>query len=364
MRSWIHHSKGQVPKQAHVAIPKGLKEDEIGRKGFQGRIAELYRLHEPTAWVRVEGDHKPWDLDGAQLAPKDLTDPRGDPVQVFYNDDLSIEVSRRAEPMPYWYRNCDADDLFFVHRGTGHFETEFGPLDYEPGDYIVLPKGVTYRVVPDGRDNYFLLIRATAEIEFPDYGGLGRHAPFDPALIEIPDPKAYEGNGAREYEVRCKLGGTFTSFFYNHHPMDVVGWKGDLFPFRFNMRDYRPIFSDHQHLPPSAHMIFQGKGFVVVNFLPRPAERQRDVERLPWYHRNPDYDEVGFVHAGSLMGAAMEPATFMMHPQGIHHGLGEDFRKMMDEQWQEIVYLDWKIVNIDTEKVLKLSPEARAVERQ
>lgn len=362
-RANLHLSKGQVARQAHVGIPKGLKEDEISRAGFTGRVAELYRRHDPVAWTRIEGDHRPWDLDGNKLAPTDMTDPRGTPVPVFYNDDLSVEVSRRAEAMPFCFRNCDADDLYFVHRGTGTVETEFGPLHYEPGDYIVIPKSVTYRIAPDGRDNYFLVIRATEEIDFFDHGPLGRHAPFDPALVETPEPKAYEGDGRKEYEVVVKKEGTFTSVFYPNHPFDVVGWKGDLYPFKMNMRDYRPIFSDRQHLPPSAHAIFEGRGFVVVNFLPRPAETERDVNRLPWYHRNADYDEIGFVHAGSLMGAAMEPATMMFHPQGVHHGLGEEFREFTESAWKKHEYLDWRIVNIDTWKMLKLSPEAKAASR-
>jgi len=362
-RANIHYSKGQVARQAHVGIPKGLKEDEISRGGFEGKVAELYRRHDPVAWTRIEGDHRPWDLDGAKLEPSDLRDPRGGPVKVFYNDDVSLEVSRRSEPMPYCFRNCDADDLYFVHKGTGTFETEFGPLAFEPGDYVMIPKSVTYRVVPDGTDNYFLLVRGAEEIQLYDHGHLGRHAPFDPALIQVPDPKAYENDERTEYEVLVQRERTFTSVFYPNHPFDVVGWKGDLFPFKVNMRDYRPIFSDRQHLPPSAHGIFEGRGFVVVNFLPRPAEMERDVNRLPWYHRNADYDEVGFVHAGSLMGAAMEPATMMYHPQGIHHGLGEEFRAFCEESWKEREYLDWKIVNVDTERMLKLSDEARAASR-
>ncbi|MGI0149971.1 MAG: homogentisate 1,2-dioxygenase, partial [Thermoplasmata archaeon] len=247
MKSWIHHSKGQVPRQAHVNVPKGLKEEEVGRQGFQGRAAELYHLNEPTAWTRVEGDLHPWDIDGNRLESKDRKDPRAEPLLAFHNEDVRISISRRAKPMPFCFGNADGDSLYFVHRGSGVVETEFGPLAFHPGDYIVLPKGVTYRVVPETTDNYFLVVETAAEIELPDYGGLGRHVPYDPTVIEVPEPKALTGDGAKEWELRVKREEGFTSFFYPHHPMDVVGWKGDLFPFRFHNTDFRPVFSDRNH---------------------------------------------------------------------------------------------------------------------
>ena len=160
MKSWIHLNKGQVPRQAHVSVPSGLKEEEIGRGGFQGRVAEMYRRNEPTGWTRVEGDFAPLDLDGQLIDASDATNVRGLPTRCFHNDDLTISVSRRSEPMPYWYRNADGDEIWFTHRGEGVVETEFGPLDFKAGDYIVLPKGVTFRVVPSTRDNYFLHIES------------------------------------------------------------------------------------------------------------------------------------------------------------------------------------------------------------
>src|SRR5713101_7758085 len=114
MKSWIHLSKGQVPRQARVGVGE-LKEDLLGRQGFFGRAAELYHLHGPTAWTRIEGNLRPWDIDGYQLKPNDQSDPRGEALTVFYN--------------------ADGDEIYFIHKGTGTCETEFGPIPYEPGDY-------------------------------------------------------------------------------------------------------------------------------------------------------------------------------------------------------------------------------------
>ena len=217
--SWIHLAKGQTPRQAHVAVPKGLKEEEIGRGGFHGRVANLYRKNEPTGWIRVEGDFAPGDVDGERVDTTDRASARGVPTRLFWNDDLTVSASRRSEPMPYFARNADADELWFVHRGEGTFETEFGPLEFRPGDYLVLPKGVTHRVVPQTRDNYFLVVESRGEIGFIEHPNLGRHNPFDPDVIGVPEPKAMDGDGRAEYEVRVKRDGRTTSFFYPQPPV-------------------------------------------------------------------------------------------------------------------------------------------------
>jgi homogentisate 1,2-dioxygenase len=363
MKSWFHLSKGRVPRQAHVDVPAGLKEEEIGRGGFQGRVAEMYRLGEPTAWTRVEGDFAPLDLDGQVIDASDRASVRGVPTRCFFNDDLTISVSRRSEPMPYWSRNADGDEIWFTHRGEGVVETEFGPLDFKPGDYIVLPKGITYRIVPSTRDNYFLHIESIGEITLAEHTLLGRHNPYDPTVLGIPEPKAYDSDGRAEYEVRVKRAGAFTSFFYARHPLDVVGWKGDLFPFRFHNLDFRAVVSDRNHVPPTAFALFEAPGWVICNFVPRPAEMVRGTARLPYYHRNMDYDEIGFLHDGTMMGAPMLKATFMVHPRGSVHGPGEDARAMAEQHWDAISYYDLQAVNIDAIRPLTIAPEARASAR-
>lgn len=360
---WIHLAKGQVPRQAHVAVPKGLKEEEIGRGGFQGRVANLYRRNEPTAWVRVDGEFAPGDVDGEQVATSDQRDPRGGPTPLWENEDLVVSVSRRSEPMPFFLRDADADELWFVHRGEGTLETEFGPLEFRPGDYLVIPKGVTYRLAPRTTDNYFLVLESRGEIDFIEHTSLGRHNPFDPDVIGVPEPRAYDGDGRAEYEVRVKRDGRVTAFFYATHPFDVLGWKGDLFPFRFHNTDFRPVIADRNHVPPSAYGLFRADGWVLCNFVPSPMQRDPEASRLPYYHRNMDYDEIGFLHAGSVAGVPMEGTTIMWHPRGAVHGPGEEARAMAERFWQEIGTNDIEAVNVDTVRPLRMAKEAFAAKR-
>lgn len=368
MRSWIHHSRGRVLRQAHVGLESlgGLKEDELSRFGFSGRVAELYRRNEPTAWTRIEGRMKPWDIDGFNLQPTDAVSAGGTPLRLFYNDEVSVWVSRRKEAMPYSFRNADGDEVHFVHEGTGVFHTEFGPIPYEPGDYVIIPKGVTYRILPDGETNYFFLIESVGEVGFADIGPIGRHAPFDPSLIfipELPEEGSVAAETKDEWELRIKSLNEYTSIYYPFDPIDVVGWKGDLFPFKLNIRDYRPITSERMHLMPSAHGIFAANGFLICNFLPRPAEGERDVERVPPFHRNIDYDEVMFVHGGKILDIPVQPASISLLPQGLHHGLPDSVSEAARKSWKQHDYYDQKLIAIDAERPLKISPEAMAAAR-
>lgn len=314
------HSKGTVARQAHVGLPEGTYEEEHGRETFFGRASHLYRRHPPTAWVRIEGPLRPRALDLNQLKTEDLTDPGAPWTLVAGNDDVRLYISRRSEPAGWFLRDADGDLCYFVHAGEGTVETDYGPLAYGPGDYLIIPKGTTHRVVPAGEaESFLLVIEGTGGYRLPDRGLLGRHALFDPGILAVPEPEAHDEQGP--FEVRIKRDGVFTTLTYAWHPLDVVGWQGDLCPVRLNILDHRPVISPRYHLPPSAHTTFANDGFGICSFVPRPLEEDPDVLRVPFYHANIDADEMLFYHSGTFFSRAGIGAGFMtLHPQGIHHG--------------------------------------------
>jgi homogentisate 1,2-dioxygenase len=312
--------KGRTSKQAHVGLPEGTYEEEHGRKGFSGKSAHLYHTHPPTSWVRFEGKLRPHCIDCNKLRPTDMDRADGAPVAFLGNDDVRLSVSRRSQPMPFYFRNADGDELYFVHRGSGVIETDFGPLAFEKGDYINIPRSVTYRVVPSGTDNFFLIIESRGEFDQPEKGLIGQHALYDPAAIVTPDPDPILDD-KREWEVRIKTGEEFSSVFYPFNPMDVVGWKGDLTAWKINLRDIRPVMSHRAHLPPSAHTTFVTKGAIVCSFVPRPLEEDPEALKVPFFHRNTDYDEFIFYHDGSFFSRDnITSGMVTLHPRGIHHG--------------------------------------------
>jgi homogentisate 1,2-dioxygenase len=312
-------SKGRVAKQAHVAVPVGTYEEEHGREAFAGRASHLYRTHPPTAWVEIDGPLRPRAIDLNRAVPPDHADPRGGWMPILTGRTCRIYVSKPSAPAPFWLRDADGDLCYFVHRGSGTLETDYGPLRFEPADYLIVPKGTTHRVVPDGADTFLLVVEGDGEYGLADRGLLGRHAQFDPGVLAVPEPDPHDEVG--RFEVRVKRDGEYTSLFFRWHPIDVVGWQGDLCPVRLNVRDYRPIMSPRYHVPPSAHCTWQNDGFAVCTFAPRPLEEDPEVLRVPFYHANIDNDEVLFYHSGQFFSrAGIGEGWMTVHPQGLHHG--------------------------------------------
>ncbi len=364
----IQYSKGRVAKQAFVGIPEELHADLHGRSGFAGSASHLYHLHPPNGWTRIEGPLKPHFVQTHLLEPDDLRDARGLPMAVFYNEDAVISVSRRSQPMPFCFRNGDGDELHFIHKGSGVIHTDFGPLHYEEGDYLVIPKGTTYQTIPDARDNLTIIVETRGEIGFPERGNIGHYAPFDYGVIETPEPQPLQEDG-REWELRIKLRGELTSVFYDFCPFDVVGWQGDLTVLKLNIRDIRPLISDRIALPPSAHSIFQAPGIVVGTIVPHPLASDPQAERVNTYHRNVDYDEAAFFHAtGAVFSgnpAEAPPAGMMgVLPQGLHHGPAKGIREAARANWRKGARFELSVILMDCVKPLKMSPEAEEAERR
>lgn len=317
------NKKGKVPNQAHVGIPEGLCEEEHGREGFTGPVSHLYRTHPPTNWVKIEGPLKPRAFTCSQV-PMAKTPPAVvRPALMMQSQDASLYLSTHSETMRHFVRNADGDEVYFVHQGTGRFETDYGTLPYEPGDYVVIPKGTTYRAHVDVAPSLFLVVETPEPITVPDRGLLGQHALFDKGVLVAPELDTVDSAPAAglEWEVHIKRQGSSTRVVYPFYPMDVVGWKGDLWVAKLNVRDFRPVTSPRYHLPPSVHGTFKAGGCLISTFVPRPLESDPEALRVPFYHRNTDYDEVLFYHQGEFFSrAGIQPGMLTLHPQGIHHG--------------------------------------------
>jgi homogentisate 1,2-dioxygenase len=353
MRSWIHHARGRYVRQARVGLGD-LREEHISRQGFFGPVAMVYREHGPNEIVRVEGPIYPRRAaDTGRTEPTDQHDPRGGPVVMLSNADVSVAVSRRSAAMPYAYRDLDGDLLHFVHKGSGVFVTEFGRLAYEPGDYVLIPKGITFCLIPDAGDQRMLVVESPAPLALTEHKQTGRHMPVDPTVLTLPEPGDPGLPRRDEYELRVKLGGVHGSIFYRNSLLASVGWKGDLFPFKLNIRDILPISSDRIHVPPSAWCTFEARGFIVVTFVPQVAVADLESEELPSYHRNVDNDESVFVHADEGGGRGVGMLSHV--PQGILHGADEAAREAFKKQRVPGMRRMFTGVSVDTDKPLVAS---------
>lgn len=355
----MHYRRGVVTRQAHVDLPEGTVEEEYGREGFFGRVAHLYRAEPPVNWTEIEGDCRPVAFVAEELPGL------GGPyiksrVPFLHNDDVVISMARLSEPMTDHFRNADGDEVLFVHRGAGRIETDFGPLDYRRGDYLVIPRGTVYRLKPV-EETALLIVESAGEVALPDRGLMGKHALFDPDVITVPTPEAAPDEpGRTSWNLWIKRRNALTRVAYPNNPINVVGWKGDLTVWQLNIDDIRPVLSERYHLPPSAHATFIMPNAVICTFLPRGLETgDPNALRVPFYHANIDFDEVLFYHDGEFFSReGIDAGMVTFHPQGIHHGPQPGAVKAAADKTRT----NEKAVMIDTRRPLELTPQAAAVQ--
>lgn len=333
----FYQKMGEVPHKRHTMFKKEdgslYREQVMGTKGFSGIQSILYHHHFPTAVKEANylkdalPEYEKQDALRHRHFRTAAYDKKGDAVvdRCYFlgNEDVLIGVVNPAESMNYFYRNSDGDELFFVHHGTGKIETMFGEITYEPGDYVLIPIGTIYRVFPND-ENRWLVIEATSAITTPrryrnEYGQLMEHSPFCERDINGPERlNTYDEKG--EFEVVTKARGSLHRHVFDHHPLDVVGWDGYLFPWKFNIRDFEPI-TGRIHQPPPVHQTFEGHNFVVCSFVPRLYDYHPESIPAPYFHSNVDSDEVLYYVEGNFMSRkGIEEASITLHPSGIPHG--------------------------------------------
>jgi homogentisate 1,2-dioxygenase len=334
-----YYKLGNIPPKRHTQFrqPDGslYQEEVMGIHGFAGIQSILYHINPPTAVRRLEVAEKieiPYEEQGA-LRPRHLRtaeiEAGGDVINgripLMGNNDVVLYVARPTEAMSYWYKFAHGDDVIFVHDGRGVLESQFGLLRYRPGDYLVIPTGVIWRLLPDtGVEQRMLLIESYGHIVPPkrylnNYGQFLEHSPYCERDIRAPEELiTHDEKG--EFEVRVKARGNLTRFIYDHHPLDVVGWDGHLWPFAFNIADFEPI-TGRVHQPPPVHQTFDGPGFVVCSFVPRLFDYHPLAIPSPYAHSNVDSDEVLYYLEGDFMSRkGVERSSFTIHPNGIPHG--------------------------------------------
>ncbi|MBS2011598.1 MAG: homogentisate 1,2-dioxygenase [Deltaproteobacteria bacterium] len=354
----MHWVRGNVTRQAHVDLPAGTVEEEYARRGFFGRTTHLYRTRAPVEWTAIEGDIRPEAIAATELPGLGASgsDWVGGRIAFLENEDVRLHMARLGAAMPYAFRNADADEILFIHHGAGRVDTDFGPLAYERGDYLVLPRGAAYRLAPTA-ETTALVIESAGEVELPDRGLLGRHALFDPDILEVPTP-APVAKSSGDHVVVVQRNRGLSRITYPFDPLGTtVGWKGDLAPYRLNIRDIRPVASERYHLPPPVHATFVMPSAVVCTFLPRPLETgDPNALRVPFYHANIDYDEVLFYHSGDFFSrAGIRPGMVTFHPQGIHHGPQPQAAQAASTKTRT----NEEAVMVDTRRPLALTAAAR-----
>ncbi|WP_214416212.1 homogentisate 1,2-dioxygenase [Sphaerisporangium fuscum] len=335
-----YRTVGEVPRKRHVQFRRpdgGLYAEELmGEEGFSSDSSLLYHRHLPTAIVKAEAVT---DGTGERLSPNLPLSPRhfrtqslpvgGDLVTgrqpLAGNADVRMSYAAADQPSEL-YRDSKGDECVYIASGRARFESTYGVIEAGEGDYIVIPTGTIHRWVPlDGTTVKALAIEASGHIRPPrrylsQYGQFLEHAPYSERDLRAPEePFVVDGD---ETPVLVRTRGGLTRLTYAHHPFDVVGWDGYLYPYAFNIADFEPIVK-RTHAPPPVHQTFEGPGFVICSFCPRPLDFHPEAVPIPYNHHNVDSDEFMFYVGGDYTarkGSGIDVGSISLHPAGFTHG--------------------------------------------
>ncbi|MGE0660411.1 MAG: homogentisate 1,2-dioxygenase [Reyranellaceae bacterium] len=323
MKNWITfpQMQGTASRQAHTKLPEGTYERELGKEGFFGPATQMHHKHPPTGWIDWQGPLKPRAFDLVKLNA--VQSSPWEAPSLLSNAHTKVRYWRIDGAMDHLVRNGDGDELLFVHEGAGELFCDYGRMEIRDGDYVMIPRGTMWRVTPAAPMTIMMIEATNDSYRLPEKGLVGRHAIFDPAMLDV--PQIDDGFRAQQDEKTWKLlikrRDEISTVTYPFNPLDAIGWHGDLTVVRINWRDIRPLNSHRYHLPPSAHTTFLANRFVVCTFVPRPAESDPDALKLPFFHNNDDFDEVIFYHRGNFFSRDnIHPGMMTIHPCGFTHG--------------------------------------------
>lgn len=373
----FYHKLGKLPHKRHTVFKKAdgniHYEQLFGTEGFHGMSSLLYHLHRPTIVkdiirsydvtpkVAVAKNLKSRAMYGFKVAPeKDFLESR---KAMMVNNDLHIVVAAPQSSMTdYFYKNTDADEMIFVHEGTGVLKTLLGNISFGPGDYLVIPRGMIYQIHFDDSSNRLFIVESFSPILTPkryrnNFGQLLEHSPFCERDIRGPEAlETFDEKG--DFVIKIKKESVIHEYVYGSHPFDVVGWDGYNYPYAFSIHDFEPI-TGRVHQPPPVHQTFEAHNFVVCSFCPRLYDYHPEAIPAPYNHSNIDSDEVLYYVDGDFMSRNhVEKGLMTLHPGGIPHGPhpGAMERSIGQKETNELA------VMVDTFRPLQITEEALKID--
>ena len=369
----FYQKQGKIPSKRHIQFRNEknelLWEELISRGGFSNIYSNVYHNNPPTS-VDAIGEIKKTELIAADdkhrhmhiltSKIKSSGDCISSRVPLFFNSDIIISKAHANDSMTSPYRNGCADEILFIHEGHGNFQSNFGNIDLSPGDYLVIPRGIIWKISVQTKMR-ILVIESPTPVETPDryrnsFGQLLEHSPFSERDITTPKFVGPVEDGPTEVDVKLTQG--IQTYTYQQHPFDIVGWDGYYFPYVFNINDFMPI-TGKIHQPPPVHQTFQTRGFVICSFVPRLFDYHPNSIPAPYAHSNVDSDEIIYYAEGEFMSRkGIEKESITFHPMGLPHGPqpGKIEESIGAKETNELA------VMIDTFKKLNISESAMNID--
>jgi homogentisate 1,2-dioxygenase len=334
-----YHTLGSIPHKRHTQFrkPDGklYAEELFSTEGFSNDYSLMYHCHPPTDII---GTDDPYDVspviaeekmlkhrsfDGFRIHPK--ADYLASRKAILVNSDCHVVLAAPERGMnEYFYKNADADELIFIHEGSGVLKTMYGNLEFGYGDYLIVPRGTIYQIEFKDLKNRLFIVESYSPIRFPKkylskYGQLLEHSPYCERDIR-PPKELITIDEKGDFLIRTKKNGRIYGIHYGHHPFDVIGWDGSCYPLAFSIQDFEPI-TGRVHQPPPVHQTFEGHNYVVCSFVPRLFDYHPQAIPAPYNHSNIDSDELIYYVDGDFMSRKnVTRGMITLHPGGIPHG--------------------------------------------
>lgn len=374
-----YHKLGTIPHKRHTQFrkPDGslYSEQLFSTEGFSNDYSILYHTHAPTFIVKCDDpiDVSPKIAEEKMLKHRSLEGfkikPEEDYLQsrkaVLVNNDCHIVLAAPQHGMKdYFYKNADADEMIFVHEGSGVVKTCYGELKFSYGDYIVLPRGTIHQVHFNDDKNRLFIVESFHPLRYPKKylsrnGQLMEHSPYCERDIRVPE-NLVTNDEKGDYIIKTKKKGWLYGIHYGTHPFDVIGWDGCCYPYIFSIHDFEPI-TGRVHQPPPVHQTFETDAFVVCSFVPRLYDYHPDAIPAPYNHSNIDSDELLYYVDGDFMSRKhVTRGMITLHPAGIPHGPhpGAVEKSIGAKETKELA------VMVDTFRPLLLTQAAIDIENQ
>ena len=375
----FYYKLGELPQKRHTQFrkPNGelYSEQLFSTEGFSNDYSLLYHIHPPTQIIKTEKPvrvapeiaeekmlkHRAFD--GFKIKPaKDFIDSR---VPVLVNSDVHLVLAAPQQSVnDYFYKNADADELIFIHEGSGILKTMYGELPFGYGDYLAVPRGTIYQIHFSDENNRLFIVESFSPIRFPKkylskYGQLLEHSPYYERDLRPPQNLTTHFEKG-DFLVRTKKKGVLYNIHYAAHPFDVVGWDGCCYPYAFSIHDFEPI-TGRVHQPPPVHQTFEGHNYVVCSFVPRLFDYHPLAVPAPYNHSNIDSDELIYYVDGDFMSRKnVSKGMMTLHPGGIPHGPhpGTVEKSIGAKETKELA------VMVDTFHPLMLTKQALEIENE
>jgi homogentisate 1,2-dioxygenase len=372
-----YYTLGNIPHKRHTQFRKpdgGLYSEQLfSTEGFSDDYSLLYHCHPPTQIIKTEPqvDVSPSIAEEKMLKHRCFegfdVKPGGEYLQsrvpVLVNKDCHIVLAApQTGTKDYFYKNTDADEMIFVHEGSGTVKTQYGELPFGYGDYIILPRGTIYQIEFKNEKNRLFIVESFTPLRFPKrymskFGQLMEHAPYCERDIRTPQNlQTIDEKG--DFLIKAKKKGMLYGLHYGTHPFDVVGWDGCCYPYIFSIHDFEPI-TGRVHQPPPVHQTFETNAFVVCSFVPRLYDYHPNAIPAPYNHSNIDSDEVIYYVDGDFMSRKnVTRGMITLHPAGIPHGPhpGAVEKSIGKKETKELA------VMVDTFRPLMLTKQALEIE--